>query len=230
MHPPPFTVAIDPGHGGVDYSGATHSDATGKVDMIEKDLNLAIALQLEVRLRASGYRTVMTRDGDYSLTTFDPKDYRLSQRRELQARVDIANQAQADIIVSLHFNGLDDHRQSGLEVYYNPDRSFGDDNRALAASVHDALIAAIRGQGYDVKDRGVKNDAQVGGDPQNPHSYLLGTDSNFRASLMPGIIAEPLFLSNDQDAEQLKKVTVQDAIAAAYVRGIDAYFKWLTGH
>lgn len=228
MHAPPFTVAIDPGHGGANYTGAAHRDAAGNVDMLEKDRNLEVALRLDARLRAAGYRTVLTRDGDYSLTRFDPYNYRASQRIEFQARVDKVNQAQADIVVSLHFNGSDDPSASGLEVYYNPDRSFGDKSRMLAISVHDALISAIRSQGYDVKDRGIKNDAEVGGDPANPHSYLLGTDANFRASLMPGIIAEPLFLTDDEDAAQLAKPAVRDAIAAAYQSGIDAYFKWLT--
>ena len=187
-----------------------------------------MALRLDVLLREAGYQTILTRAGDYTLTAFDPADYRLSQRIEMQARVDKANQAQADIIVSVHFNGADDRSQAGTEVYYNPDRSFGENNRALAVFLHDALISAIRALGYDVSDRGVKNDAEVGGDPNNPHSHLLGTNADFRPSLMPGVIVEPLFLSNDQEADLLRRDDVRQAIAAAYKTGIDAYFAWLS--
>ncbi len=227
---PPFTVAIDAGHGGPYYFGATHLDGQGNIDLIEKEIDLDVALRLDALLRDAGYQTLLTRDGDYTLTPFDPADFRASQRNELQARVDKANQAQADIIVSVHFNGADDRSQSGTEVYYNPERSFGESNRALAVFVHDALISAIRSLGYDDRDRGVKNDSEVGGDPSNPHSYLLGTDKDFRPSLMPGIIAEPLFLSNDQEADLLRRDDVRQTIAAAYKTGIDAYFGWVGAH
>ena len=227
-HAPPYTVAIDAGHGGPYYFGAAHSFADGSL-LIEKDLNLDIALRLEALLKAAGYSTVLTRDGDGTLTAFDPSQYRASQRAELQARVDLVNAAAADILVSVHFNGSDDSSQAGTEVYYNPDRSFGPASYALASSVHDALLTAIRGLGYEPRDRGVRNDAEVGGDPTQPHSFLLGTDEGFRASLMPGIIGEALFVSNEAEAALLMRDEARQAIAAAYKAGIDAYFHWLNG-
>jgi len=229
LHPPPYTVAIDPGHGGIDYSGAAYRDAAGQVTS-EKDLTLDVALRLDALLREAGYQTVLIRDGDYSLTEFDAQDIRGSQRRELQARVDKANEARADILVSIHFNGSDDSSQSGMEVYYNPERSFAEYNWALAAFVHDALARALFRYGYlGAKDRGIKNDSEVGGDPQNAHSYLLGTNQDFRPSLMPGIIAEPLFLSNEREAKIILNPDFRDALARGFKEGIDAYFAWLQG-
>ncbi len=221
-------MAIDAGHGGPYYSGAAHSFPDGST-LIEKDLNLDIALRLDVLLKDAGYNAVLTRRGDYTLTAFDPSQYRASQRAELQARVDLVNEAAADILVSVHFNGSDDAGQGGTEVYYNPDRSFGLSSRALATYVRDALLTAIRDLGYDARDRGVRNDAEVGGDPTQPHSFLLGTDEGFRASLMPGIIGEALFVSNEAEAVLLMKDEARQAIAAAYKAGIDGYFNWLNG-
>ncbi len=221
-------VVIDAGHGGPYYFGAAHKLPDGS-DLVEKDLNLDIALRLEAVLKEAGYDTLLTRRGDYTLTLFDPSQYRASQRAELQARVDLANAAAADILVSVHFNGSNDAAQAGTEVYYNPDRSFGPASYALAASVHDALLTAVRDLGYDPPDRGVRNDAEVGGDPAQPHSFLLGTDEGFRASQMPGIIGEALFVSNEAEAALLIRDEARQAIAVAYKAGIDVYFRRLNG-
>lgn len=229
LHGPPYTVAIDPGHGGVDYAGTTYRDASGQV-IAEKELTLAVALRLEALLRDAGYHTVLIRDGDYSLTPFDPQDVRASQRRELQARVDLANQAQADILVSIHFNGAEDRSLSGLEVYYNPERPFAEYSWALAASVHDSLAQAVFRYGYlELNDRGVRNDSEIGGDPANRHSYLLGTNPDFRPSLMPGIIVEPMFLSHEREGSIVVKPEAWQALARGLKAGIDAYFGWLQG-
>ncbi len=222
LHGPPYTVVIDAGHGGPNYSGA-YSSSTG---LIEKDVNLDVALRLAPLLTAAGYHTILTRDGDYTLTQFDA-DTATERRDEIQARVDLANQVQADIIVSIHFNGSSDGGLRGLEVYYNPDRSFGYFNYMLAEDTRLGLLASIRAAGYDVLDRGVKNDALVGGDPRNPHSWLLGTNDGFRPSLMPGIIGEAMFLTNSLDAEQLQRPEMRQAIADGYKAGIDGYFAWL---
>ena len=73
----------------------------------------------------------------------------------------------------------------------------------------------------------VRNDAEVGGDPNNAHSYLLGTNDGFRPSLMPGVISEPLFLSSANDAERIAEGETRQRLAEAYRDGIVAYFAWL---
>src|SRR6059036_759939 len=103
-HPPPYKIAIDAGHGGPNYIGAAHTDATGHVDLREKDVTLDVALRLNDILLAAGYETVLTRGGDYTLTDF-PADTADNRHNEIQARVDVVNAAQADILVSIHFNG-----------------------------------------------------------------------------------------------------------------------------
>jgi len=219
LHPPPYTVVIDPGHGGPNYIGSANQG------LLEKDVNLDVALRLGPMLSAAGYNVILTRNGDYTLTEFYA-DTATERRDEIQARVDLANQLQADILVSVHFNGGPKYL-NGLEVYYNPDRSFGFYNYTLADATRQALLGGIRDAGYDVPDRGIKNDALVGGDPRNPHSWLLGTNDGFRPSMMPGIIAEAMFLSSDFEAQQLWRPEMRQAIADGYKRGIDGYFAWL---
>ena len=224
----PFVVAISAGHGGPQNVGAVHTNTEGAVDLVEKDLNLDVARRLDALLRADGYRTILIRDGDYSLAPPVP-DFNESVRLESQARADIANAAGADIILALHFNGSDDAAQSGTEVYYNPDRAFGDRSRMLATFVDESLLAGIRALGYDTRDRGIMNDASIGARFDQAHTFLLGEAAGFRPTEMPGVICEPLFVSNDVEAALLQRDDMRQAIAAAYKAGIDRYVRWLEG-
>ena len=226
-HGPPYTVAIEAGHGGPDWFGAGGFDADGN-QLAEKDLALDTALRLDELLREAGFETVLIRDDDFTLTPFDGADYRPSMIAETQARVEVANARQADILVSIHFNGSTYRALRGTETYYNPDRPFGAESYALALFVQAELLGALADLGHDVNDRGVRNDAEVGGDPNNAHSYLLGTNDGFRPSLMPGIISEALFLSNATDAARAAEEETRRALAEAFRDGVVAYFEWLT--
>lgn len=226
-HGPPYTVAIEAGHGGPDWFGAGGFDADGN-QLAEKDLALDTALRLDELLREAGFETVLIRDGDFTLTPFDGADYRPSMIAETQARVEVANAWRADVLVSIHFNGSTLTALSGTETYYNPDRQFGAESYALASFVQAEVLGALEGLGHDVNDRGVRNDTEVGGDPNNAHSYLLGTNDGFRPSLMPGIISEVLFLSNANDAARAAEEETRQAVAEAFRDGIVAYFAWFT--
>jgi N-acetylmuramoyl-L-alanine amidase len=227
-HPPPYTVAIEAGHGGPYWWGGSARGPDGQ-QLIEKDLVLDVALRLDPILRERGYNTFLVRDGDYTLTPFWASNYRGSLTTETQARVDAVNAALADIILSIHFNGSSDAGLAGTETYYNPDRPFGAENRALATFVHEEVLRAVQDVDHQVRDRGVRNDAEVGGDPENAHSFLLGTNSHFRPSLMPGVISEALFLSNAADAAVIAREDFRQRLAEAYADAIDAYFGWLLG-
>jgi N-acetylmuramoyl-L-alanine amidase len=228
--PHPYTVAISAGHGGPDNIGAVHKDAQGQVDLVEKDINLDIARRLDALLRASRYRTVMIRDGDYSLAATVPGDFAQTVRNESQARADTANAAGADIILAVHFNGSDQPSQSGTAVYYDPDRSFGVKSKVLATSINDAIIARLHAIGYDTQPRGVMNDSMTAGAALTGegHTFLLGESPGFRPTQMPGMIGEALFLTNDTEAALLQRDGVRQAIAQAYKDGIGRYFSWLS--
>ena len=220
LHPPPYTVFVDAGHGTLD-SGA----ANGAFGLLEKDVNLDVATRLAPLLGAAGYNVYLSRWGDYTLSPFPTNTYE-NRRDEIQARVDVANRVHADILVSIHHNGGPKSAR-GLEIYYNPDRSFGQYNWTLADLTRQGVVNHIRSAGYDVPDRGVKNDAGVCCNPANPHSWILGTNDGFRPSTMPGTIGEAMFVSNDYEAQQLWRPEMRQAIAEGYKAGIDAYFDWL---
>jgi hypothetical protein len=170
-----------------------------------------------------GYRVAMTRDGDAppdggrDLTG----DHRVGLADDLQARVDAANASGAAVLLSVHFNGSADRRLRGPEVYFSADRPFAEENKRLA----DALLTAVRqrlaAEGVRVAGRGVLPDQVLGGGPL----YLLGPAGGriARASAMPGVLAEPLYLTNLDDARLLAQPRVLEALAQGYADGLAAY-------
>ena len=99
-------IIIDAGHGGIDPG----SDSQG---ILEKDINLEIALKLQEVLIENGYAVLMTREDDSSL--------------ELRERSDFANEQEADLFISLHQNCYaQDESVNGIEVYYNSDKTTND--------------------------------------------------------------------------------------------------------
>lgn len=120
------TVVIDAGHGGHDLG--THSRWGG----VEKNHALDVALRLESKLRSVGFKTVLTRKGDY----FVPLD----------RRARISNRQANAIFVSIHFNEGPSRKARGAETYYRSPPS-----REIAAKIQRAVVALP-----GVSSRGVK--------------------------------------------------------------------------
>ena len=124
-------IIIDAGHGGIDPG----SDSQG---ILEKDINLEIALKLQEVLIENGYAVLMTREDDSSL--------------ELRERSDFANEQEADLFISLHQNCYaQDESVNGIEVYYNSDKTTND--QQLAQMIQEALINET-----GAKNRGIRSD------------------------------------------------------------------------
>ena len=119
------------------------------------------------------------------------------------------------MFVSVHFNGIADPNRKGTYVFWDPDRPFADRSKALVKTMKDA--------GYTPVDNGAIRDTQVLG---GGHYYLLSPKTNIveRPSQMPAIIGEGLFLTNDDDANAVRKEAIAEAIAKGYVEGIKSYF------
>lgn len=147
-------VVLDPGHGGPDVGAAAGS-------LAEKSVNLEIALKLKGLLEADGYQVLLTRESDQRpYTLAQGRTDRPVTRADLQARVDLANTAQADVFISMHNNGSSDPAQAGTEVWYAPDRSFGDANWRLAQAILDGIVSELAKTGYPSPNRGLKNGSE----------------------------------------------------------------------
>ncbi len=111
-------VILDAGHGGNDPG------AIGRTGSREKHVNLDIAKRLETLLKQESIQVIMTRSTDSFIS--------------LDRRVDIANDSQADLFVSIHANANRVKSLTGFEVYY-PASDIDDSRRALYAAQHARL-------------------------------------------------------------------------------------------
>lgn len=227
-------VFIDPGHGGPE-TGAVRMGADGKVELIERDLNLTLGFKLKALLEADGFKVAMSRTSADSANT--PRidrngDGRVNNRDEYQGVVDLANASGADLFVSIHNNGSPNAEASGTEVWFSPLRPFADRNLLFARLLQQNLVASIRAAGYNTVDRGIKDDSVFRVFNNRYYEiFVLGeasaAASHPRAGQMPGALGEALFLSNAADAAMLKQEYMLNAIAQGYRNGIVQYFQRL---
>jgi N-acetylmuramoyl-L-alanine amidase len=217
-------VFVDPGHGGKEI-GASYAFDDG-TRLIEKDLNLKVATKLIALLKDAGIGVATSRTTDAQVNTTRDlnNDTKINLTDDLQARVDGANAVKADILVSVHFNGIDDPTKKGTQTFYSEGRPFSSKSQDLATLVQASLMRNIGAAGYQTTDRGATTDSKILG--QGSHYYLLGPESPTirRPSEMPGMIGEPLFVTSADDAGALRQEKVLDAVARGYFEGIKAYF------
>jgi|SRR5579872_884265 len=215
---PKLRIVVDAGHGGWDLG------TVGRRGLLEKDLVLEIAQRLGKLLESRlGADVIYTRQDD----NYVPLDQ----------RAEIANQAQADLFVSVHANYSDLPSARGVETYYTnffsspgskeagtdphpapanantPTLSAADlhdrieQSRRLAASVQRSLYGMLSVQNPGLRDRGVKE-----------ASFVVLTES-----AMPGILAEVSFVSSPTDEQKLRSDGYRERIAEALYRGIARY-------
>lgn len=123
------TVVIDAGHGGHDRGGMPRQKIP------EKGYALDVAQRLQRILAGAGYKTVMTRNGDYFVS--------------LGGRVSIGNSHSGAVFVSIHFNGAPRSGANGIETFYYTSRS-----AKLASAIHSQVVATARTENRGVKRRG----------------------------------------------------------------------------
>jgi N-acetylmuramoyl-L-alanine amidase len=217
-------IVIDAGHGGHD------TGTIGPTGLMEKDLCLDVALRLGkiIQQKLPGAETVYTRSDD----TFIP----------LEERTNIANEAKADLFISIHANSSPDHAARGVETYYlnlkgSPEAMevAARENAASDHGVHDLqdLVKQIartekidesKELAEDVQDSLSKRmqkttkPARNRGVRKAPFVVLIGAD-------MPSILTEISFLSNPADEALLKKPEHRQRIAEGMFQGVSSYLQ-----
>lgn len=196
------SVVLDPGHGGID-GGAESSDGTS-----EKDINLAIAMDLKERLEAEGIRVIMTRETDTGLYDGSQQGaIRTLKTQDMKERKRIIDDSGADLTVSIHLNSFtQDSSVKGAQVFYpsDGDETLVQESKRAAAIVQENLNNDIN---TDKKRTELgKNDV-----------YLM---KNITGRI---IIVECGFLSNPEDASNLKDPEYQKKVSETLNRGICKY-------
>ena len=224
------TVFIDAGHGGID-PGWGSQNIPGVPP--EKDLTLDVAKRTAAYLEEAGYRVVLSRTADVQLN--DPKrdlngDGCIDPIDEIQARIDLANSAGAAALLSIHFNGKPGTQLSGSGTYYNAVREFSDRNKRLAELIQEAQLKALAAFGHQARDWGVVRDdsLETGSRSEcatSKYFALIGPalPGRPRPSMMPGVIAEIMFLTYPKEAELAARAEVRDALARAFAEALGQF-------
>jgi N-acetylmuramoyl-L-alanine amidase len=220
-------IVIDPGHGGHD------TGTIGPNGLEEKDLVLEVGRRLgkllETRL---GAEVVYTRRDD----TFIP----------LETRTAIANQARADLFVSIHANSSHDSAARGVETYY---LNFTSSRDALEVAARENAVSET--SIYELQDlvkkialkEKIEESREFAWDVQQSlHSSLAAKAPDIRdrgvkkapfivliGANMPSILAEISFVSNPTDERHLSTSEYRQRIAESLYRGIAKYVNGLSG-
>lgn len=182
-------ITIDPGHGGSD------SGAVGPNGYTEKEGAFAISQKVASILNQSGAKVVMTRDSDV-----DVYGSNASARNELQARVDVGNNANSDIFVSVHCNAFVNPAANGTQTFYYGSSYQG---QRLAQSIQEKMIEA-----NGLRDRGIST----------CNFYVV------KHSYMPAVLIETAFITNYDEEALLSDDEWQTTMAKAIAEGINEYF------
>jgi N-acetylmuramoyl-L-alanine amidase len=219
-------IVIDAGHGGHD------TGTIGPTGLMEKDLCLDVALRLGkiIQQRLPGADVIYTRSDD----TFIP----------LEERTHIANEAKADLFISIHANSSHDHQARGIETYYlnlkgSPDAMevASRENATANESIHDLddIVKKIARSEKIDESREFASDIQDSlskriqkqykpvkdrGVRKAPFVVLIGAD-------MPSILTEISFLSNPADEQLLKKPEHRQRVAEGLYQGVADYLQSL---
>ena len=180
-------IVIDVGHGGKDAG-------TSYQNVLEKDLNLAIAFKLKDKLIKSGSDVIMTREGDYDLASPDASRRKKS---DFDNRIKLINDSQADLYISVHINYLDDSSYSGAQVFYE-----GDNNKTLATYLQEQLNIISY-------PRSIK---------PMPNIYM------YQYLKIPGVLVECGFISNTFERKKLQDESYQQLLATTITKGVINYF------
>ncbi len=220
-------IVIDPGHGGHD------TGTIGPNGLEEKDLVLDVGRRLGKLLEARlGAEVVYTRKDD----TFIP----------LETRTAVANQARADLFVSIHANSSEDPEARGVETYY---LNFTSSPEALEVAARENAVSEK--SIYELQDlvkkialkEKIEESREFAGDvEQSLHSGLAAKSPAIRdrgvkkapfivliGANMPSILAEISFVSNPTDERRLATSEYRQRIAESLYRGIARYVNGLSG-
>jgi N-acetylmuramoyl-L-alanine amidase len=217
-------IVIDAGHGGHD------TGTIGPTGLMEKDLCLDVALRLGkiIEQRLPGADVIYTRSDD----TFVP----------LEERTNIANQAKADLFISIHANSSRDHAARGIETYYLNLKGSAEamevaarENATAQGGVHelqDLVMKIARTEkideskelAEDIQDSLAKRMQKTSKPVKNrgvrkaPFVVLIGAD-------MPSILTEISFLSNPADEKLLKQPEQRQKVAEGLYQGMVSYLE-----
>ena len=214
-------IVIDPGHNqGGDYgSVSTHNG----IKYSETDLNMEVSVKLKAELERRGYQVVMTRNqGEVSY---------LALRESLEKRVDLANNLNADLFISIHHNSFGDPTVRGVEVYYSTETP---GSRGLLLKSSEEVSIQSKSTMISTEDASkISTSRTLATNMVNSLSSRIGyinrgaRDNDFyvvKNTLMPSVLVECGFISNPTEAAMVANPAIQQKVAEALASAVAGQF------
>lgn len=189
-------ILIDPGHGGIDQG------ASGDLDKAEAPINLDISTKLMKFLEGGGFEVEMTRYDDHGLYDDNAPTIRAKKNEDLNNRVKVINDSNADLVISVHLNAFPQKQYSGAHVFYKKNC---ESSKIAAEILQDNL--------KEILD---KSNNRV---PQAKKDMKIIDNSN-----KPIILIECGFLSNNEEERKLITDEYQEKVAWSIYTGLMKYF------
>ena len=237
------TVFLDAGHGGID-PGAVGVTRSGRT-ILEADETLPLELDAMALLRAKGFRVVVSRTGASTVLRLGPPDTSggvltlQGAHDDVAARDVCANAAGARVMVGIYYDAGPTQQNAGSITAYDADRPFSSANRRLATLVQNDVLARMDAQGWAIPDDGVQPDAGLGSLNGTPsaggiaaeaaaydHLMLIGPPmAGFFStpSLMPGVVIEPLYITDPFEGSLADSATGRTVIAQGIASAVEQF-------
>ncbi|WP_297630653.1 N-acetylmuramoyl-L-alanine amidase [uncultured Clostridium sp.] len=183
-------ILIDPGHGGSD------GGATSKNGILEKDLNLKIALKLKEELKCKGYEVFLTREKDEELSK--------KKRDDLYLRCKMKKEVKSAVFISIHQNKFGKTNCKGAQLWHASNKK----SKELANYVQESIKVNLQ-----------KDNERIPKDAKQ--SFFILKDGNKEAN----VILECGFISNEEDEKSLSDEVYQNKLTNSIAKGIDNYYK-----
>lgn len=193
-------ILIDPGHGGVDQG------ASGDMKIGEAPINLAISKKLMSFLEGSGFEVEMTRYDDSGLYTELSSTIRAKKNEDLKNRVELINNSNADLVISIHLNSFPQKQYYGAHVFYQKS------NEVTTKLAADTIQESMK----NILD---KSNTRV---PQIKKDIKIMDNTT-----VPVILIECGFLSNNNEERKLISDDYQEKTSWAIYTGILKYWNEL---
>lgn len=184
-------IVLDAGHGGKDKG-------TSVQGIYESDINLEIVLKLQKELIKQGATVLLTRDGDYDLSSPDASRRKKS---DFDNRIQFINTSNATLYLSIHINYLSDSKYYGAQVFYL------DGNERLATQIQEGFIQNL---GSPMETKKISSEIYM-----------------YKQLKVPGVLIECGFLSNAKERNLLTSEVYQEKIVSSIVQSLNSYYSFV---
>ena len=217
-------IVIDPGHGGDDLG------AVGPSGTKEKDINLQVSKKLQSILEDRGFDVILSRDSDRFVSLAD--------------RTRIANEAGADIFISIHANSSERNKKARGYISFFLSDAKTDQARAAAALENSSIQFETPESRKDyvsdidfilldmVQSEFLQESSELAAMIEQNIQNQTAIESRgvdqagffvLNKAYMPSVLVETAFISNKDDEKLLKNGKVQQDIAVAIADAITSF-------